>query len=249
MEFDNPWIELVALPAALLFASVFAWSPVGRILLMPFQIQFHELGHALLAWLSSRAALPLPFGFTFTSESPSRFTGLCMLFLIGVFLLRAWRERRAFAIGVALATLLAFVILSGFVSEDRSRMFILCAGLAGELVLAALAMIAFYFPLPDRLRWDFFRFVVLLPAAGSWVSAVSLWRGVARGTRALPMGSLLGDGNGDLERLMYEYAMTHNEIGSFYGKLAVSTVVLVSTTYLVFALRAGRKLGFVPAWD
>ncbi len=249
VEFDNPWLALIALPAALLFVSVFARSPVGSMLLVPFQIQFHELGHAMLAWLSSRAALPLPFGFTFSSEQPSRFTGLCMLFLIGVLLVRSFKERRPFATGVALALLVAFVILSGFVSVERSRMFILCAGLAGELVLTALVMVAFYFPFPDRLRWDFFRFVALVPAAGSWVSAVSLWRGVARGTRSLPMGSLLGDGNGDLDRLMYEYAMTEHEISTLYGKLALSTVVLVATTYVVFALRAGRKLGFVPAWD
>jgi hypothetical protein len=249
VEFDNPWVELLALPAALLFSAVFAASPIGSVLLVPFQIQFHELGHALLAWLSSRAALPLPFGFTFWSEQPSRFTGLCMLFLIGVLFVRSLQERRPFALACAFALLVSFVILSGFVSEERSRMFILCAGLAGELVLTSLVMIAFYFPLPDRMRWDFFRFVALLPAAGSWVSAVSLWRGVARGSRSMPFGSLLGDGTGDLERLMYEYALSERELVSLYGKLALSTVVLVVTTYAVFALRAGRKLGFVPAWD
>lgn len=249
VDFDNPWIELVALPAALLFVSLFAWSPIGRMLLMPFQIQFHELGHAFPAWLSSRAALPLPFGFTFWSEEPSRFTGLCMVFLIGVLFVRSLREGRRFAVVFALALFVAFVIMSGFVSVERSRFFILCGGLAGELVLTALVMVAFYFPFPDRMRWDFFRFVALVPAAGSWISAVSLWRGVARGTRSLPFGSLLGDGTGDLERLMYEYAFSEHEIISFYGKLSLSTVVLIVTTYAVFALRAGRKLGFVPAWD
>jgi hypothetical protein len=249
VDFDNPWVELTALPAAVLSMSLFAWSPIGRMLLVPFQIQFHELGHAMLAWLSSRAALPLPFGFTFWSEEPSRFTGLCMLFLIGVLLVRSWREQRGFAIAFSCALLIAFVILSGFVSVERSRMFLLYAGLAGELVLTSLVMIAFYFPFPDRLRWDFFRFVALVPAAGSWVSAVSLWRGIARGARSLPMGSLLGDGTGDLERLMYEYAISEQEIVAFYGKLALSTIVLVVMTYAVFALRAGRKLGFVPAWD
>ncbi|HEX5656443.1 MAG TPA: hypothetical protein VFX59_04575 [Polyangiales bacterium] len=249
VEFDNPWVELTALPAAVLFTSLFAWSPVGRVLLVPFQIQFHELGHAMMAWLSSRAALPLPFGFTFWTEEPSRFTGACMLFLIGVLFVRSLREHRRFAVLFACGLLLAFVILSGFVSVERSRMFLLFAGLAGELVLTSLVMIAFYFPFPDRMRWDFLRFVALLPAAGSWVSAVSMWRGVARGARTLPMGSLLGDGTGDLDRLMYEYAFSQGEIISFYGKLALSTVVLVVMTYAVFALRAGRKLGFVPAWD
>jgi hypothetical protein len=249
VDFDNPWIELIALPAAVFSMSLFAWSPIGRMLLVPFQIQFHELGHAMMAWLSSRAALPLPFGFTFWTEEPSRFTGTCMLFLIGVLFVRSLRERRRFAIAFSCALLIAFAVLSGFVSVERSRMFLLYAGLAGELVLTSLVMIAFYFPFPDRLRWDFFRFVALVPAAGSWVSAVSLWRGVARGARSLPMGSLLGDGTGDLERLMYEYAISEREIVSFYGKLALSTVVLVVMTYAVFALRAGRKLGFVPAWD
>ncbi|HEY6880552.1 MAG TPA: hypothetical protein VI299_21155, partial [Polyangiales bacterium] len=112
-----------------------------------------------------------------------------------------------------------------------------------------LVLLAFYFPLPDRLRWDFFRFVALVPAAFSWFASVSLWRGVSRGTRSLPMGSLLGDGTGDLERLIAEYGFSEASIVALYGRLALSTVVIVTVTYALFALRAGRKLGFVPAWD
>jgi hypothetical protein len=249
VEFDNPWIELIALPSAIAFSLLFTLTPIGRIFMVPFQIQFHELGHALLAWLSSRAALPLPFGLTFWKEEPSLFTGACMLFLLGVLLVRSLQEHRPFAVVVALLLLLAFAILSGFVSSEQTRMMILWAGCAAELVLTSAVMIAFYFPFPDRVRWDFFRFVALLPAAGSWVSSVALWRSVARGTRMLPLGSLLGDGTGDLERLMVEYGFTDSAIVAFYGKLALSTVVLVVTTYAVFALRAARKLGFVPAWD
>lgn len=250
IEFDNPWVELLALPAAISFAALFGTSPIGRMFMVPFQIQFHEFGHALLAWLSSRAALPLPFGFTFWKEEQSLFTGACMLFLIGVLTYRSLRERKPFAIALSLVLLLAFAVLSCWVSAEHSRMLLLLAGLAGELILTSSVLVAFYFPLPDRMRWDFFRFIALVPAAGSWVAAVSLWRSVANGTRMLPMGSLLGgDGSGDLERLVAEYAFSEQAITALYGRLALSTIVLVVVTYAVFALRAGRKLGFVPAWD
>jgi hypothetical protein len=250
IEFDNPWVELCALPAAISFAALFGSSPLGRLLMMPFQIQFHELGHALAAWLSSRAALPLPFGFTFWKEEQSLFTGACMLFLLGVLSYRSARERKPFAMALSLALLLAFLVLSLLVPPERSRMLMILAGLAGELILTSLVLVAFYFPLPDRLRWDFFRFIALVPAAGSWVAALSLWRAIARGTRALPMGSLLGgDGSGDLDRLIAEYGFSDQAITALYGRLALSTLVLVVMTYAVFALRAGRKLGLVPAWD
>ncbi|MDB4990554.1 MAG: hypothetical protein JWN04_5732 [Myxococcaceae bacterium] len=245
LAFGLPWVDLLALPIALLLSFLVRLSNWGSLLLVPAQIQFHELGHALLAWLSGRAALPLPFGFTFWREQQSVFTGCCMAFLLGVLLVRAVRERRPFGAVLASSLLLAFLVLSLLVAADTSRMLILLAGLAGELVLTSLAIVAFYFEMPDRLRWDFFRFIVLFPATGSWLAAVQLWLGVARGKRALPTGSILGttgDGSGDLDRLLAEYDFSEASITTLYGRLSLLTAAVVVVTYGVFALRAAHKL-------
>jgi hypothetical protein len=153
------------------------------------------------------------------------------------------REKRPFGVLVAALLSAAFVVLALVLSVERSRELILLGGLAGELALPSLAMVAFYFPLPDRLRWDFFRFVLLAPASGCWLSALSLWWGVWRGTRALPMGSISGiDGSGDLDRLMAEYGHDEHSISAGYGELAVWTVLLVLAVYALFALRAWLRL-------
>lgn len=245
LAFDNPWVDLLALPVALVLSLLFRSVLLGRLLLVPAQIQFHELGHALVAWLSGRAALPLPFGFTFWREEQSVFTGCCMAFLLCVLFFRALRERRPFGAVVALVLLSSFVLLAVVLPPDRSRMLILLAGLAGELVLTSLVMVAFYFPLPDRLRWDFFRFLLLVPAVAAWLSAVQLWAGVARGTTALPTGSILGtpgDGSGDLDRLMAEYSFDEHALSVLYGRLTWLTLLCLALVYTLFALRAVRKL-------
>lgn len=243
IEFDQPWVDLLALPVALLVALLFGSSWFGRLLMVPVQIQFHELGHAMMAWLSSRPALPLPFGFTFIGETQSLFTGACVLFLLGLFLHRSLREKRPFAALLALLLLVAFGVLSLLMSADASRMLFLLGGIAGEFVLSALVLVSFYVPLPDRMRWDFFRFVVLGPAMACWVAAIELWFGVWRGTANLPMGSIVGgEGAGDLDRLIAEYGFDRRSLTALYGELALWTMGLVLLVYGVFALRAALRL-------
>ena len=248
LPFDAPWIALLALPCALVLGGLLQATAFGRLLVYPVQMQFHELGHALAAWLSSRAALPLPFGFTLWREERSLFTGGCLVFLIAVLAHRSLRERRWFGVALALLLAVGFARLSLGTDADRSRMVVIAAGIAGELLLSCLVLIAFYFPLPDRLRWDFFRFVALVPAATGWLGTAALWHAIRRGERPLPMGSILGatgDGSGDLERLIAEYGFTPASITSLYVRLAQGTFVLLALVYGAFALRALRRLGLL----
>lgn len=238
----DPRIALLALPCALLVAWLMSSSGSGRILMLPLQIQFHELGHALPAWLSSRAALPLPFGFTFFREEQSLFTGACVLFLCGVIAYRGYVERRrsALVLGGAFASLWA--LLSLLVPRDTSRMLVLMGGFVGELILPALVLVAFHFRFPDRLRWDFFRFLALPAGAGAWVVALRGWSAIAK-SGTLPMGSLMpGDGNGDFPRLIAEYGQTPASIIALAGHcmwLSAAVVLLGYTHSALALLRSG----------
>jgi hypothetical protein len=244
LGYENPWVNLLALPVALLSSWALISTSFGRLLLVPVEIQFHELGHALMAWLSSRAALPLPFGFTFWNEEKSRFVALCMLFLIGVFTLHAEREKRWFGVGLGGALLLLFVWLSWIMPSERSLALAILGGHAGEVTLGATGMVAFHFPLPDRLRWDFFRFLALPPASAVWLSALRLWVGVRDGTRSLPSGSILGgsDASGDLERLIRDYGFSSAGITRTCFALCMVSGFVCLTVYGFFALRAARAL-------
>ena len=178
-----------------------------------------------------------------------------MAFVLSSLLQRAVRERRPLGAAVALFFVLVFLLLAVVLPAERSRMLVLFGGLAGELVLSTLVIVAFYVPLADRRHWEFFRFVLLLPAVACWLAAVELWVRVGRGTRDLsslarparfdPTGSYLGtpgDGSGDLERLMSEFHFDQVALSGVYGRLALFTVACVGLTYGVRALLAVRTL-------
>lgn len=245
IDFANPWLALLALPVSLIGALAVSATNFGRMLAMPLQIQFHELGHALVAWLSSRAALPLPFGFTFWRQERSTFTGLCVLFLLGLLFVKSDREGKWFGVLLSGSLIVAWVMLTFVVANERSEMWIIAGGVAGEFVLSGLAMLAFSFPMPDRLRWDFFRLLVLPLATFAWVSSARLWIGVARGTQPLPLGSFLGsagDLSGDLDRLMHDYGWTADGLTRGYVWLCALSGLVVLSGHAFFALRALRNL-------
>jgi hypothetical protein len=241
---NHPFAALLAQPLALLFAWLFTMSGFGRLVAVGAQIQFHELGHALPAWLSSRAALPLPFGLTFIRDDPSWFTGTCMAFLIALLIHRGYVEERRATLIVGGVLLAGWLALTFFVSRDSARTLVLLGGFVGELSLSALAMIAFHLRLPDRLRWDFFRFLVLPFAACGYVGALRLWLGILRGSVALPMGSFLpGDGVGDFERLIAEHGFTPESIirlGATSARLSVLALGVWYAGLVVRALRGWR---------
>jgi hypothetical protein len=239
---NNPYLALAAQPLALLFAWLFTASLFGRLLAMGAQIQFHELGHALPAWLSSRAALPLPFGLTFIRDDPGVFTGVCVAFLACVVIYRGYVETRRATLVAGALLLLGWLVLTFFVSRDTSRKLVLLGGFVGELCLPALVLVAFHLRLPDRLRWDFFRFLALPFAACAYVGALRLWLGIAQGSARLPMGSFLpGDGNGDFDRLIAEYGFSQASIIRVGATAARASVLGLGVHYVWLALGAWRR--------
>ncbi len=240
LGFDSPAVQLVALPLAFVASIALVATRFGRLLAFPVQIVFHELGHAIPSWLGSRAALPLPCGITFTREDPSFFTGASFVFLLGVLAVAGHRERRPFAVVVAAGLFAAFLVVTFGLSADRWREIMLLGGIAGEIVLGAFAVASFYFPMPDRLRWDFFRIVVMPLGALSLVASARLWIAIARGEEGMPLGSLFGahgDGTGDLDRLMAEFDWTRDALVGLYLTLAALACAALLALYGVFGLR------------
>ncbi|MBC7173480.1 MAG: hypothetical protein H5U40_13655, partial [Polyangiaceae bacterium] len=244
ITFDRPVIDLVALPLAFVLAILLTSTAFGRLLVFPVQIGFHELGHAIPSWLSSRAALPLPCGITFTREEPTFFTGASFVFLLAVLAYAGHREKRPYAVAVAGALFAAWAFFTLVLGAERTREIMLLGGIAGELVLSAFVVASFYFRAPDRLRWDFFRIVALPLATVSFVGTTRLWLEIAGGRAGMPMGSLFGshgDGSGDLDRLIAEFDWTESGLVRFYLAIAAATGLAMFTLYGVFGLRAFRR--------
>lgn len=242
---DEPYSRLLTVPASFLLAYLLSLSQLGRLLSLPASIQFHELGHAIPAYLSGRIALPLPCGLTFWSEDSSVLAHLLVLSLSAYLAYRGVVERRWFALSAAIGIEALHVAMTFIASRDAALAVVIASGCAGELVLSSLAVVAFFFRMPDRLRWDFFRFLVTPFAAMAWTGAFQLWIGVLRGTTNAPMGSFMGmpgDGSGDLDRLVHDHGATIDGLARGYATIGFLTLAAMIAVYTVFAAAAVRRL-------
>jgi hypothetical protein len=228
VSFDRSAANATAVPLALVLALGFCSTSLGQFFGGLVGMPFHELGHALTSWLSSRFAMPLPF-FTIWQEEQSRVFGAVVAMLLAGFALDAWHERRRFGVWVAAALLLLQVGLSTLVAARSTLMLQILGGCLGELVLAGLVLIAFHFPLPDRLRWDFWRWLAIVPASICFMHALLLWSRAASDASVMPWGSAIGDdSDGDMNRLVYVFGWRALELASLYrsvGWLSLLAIV------------------------
>jgi hypothetical protein len=242
ISFDGGAGNRLGAPLALAFGFAFGATSAGQFFGSLVSMPFHELGHALASWLGSRFAVPLPF-FTVWSNDRSLLFGLALAGLIAWFGFRSLRERRRFGLVVAGALLGAQLWLSCFVSARASLMCQILGGALGEIVLGGLVLVAFHFPLPARLRWDFWRWPALLPGGVCFGHAALTWLAAARDARRVPWGSAIGDeSEGDMNRLVNAFGWNAAGLARFYLTAACLTALVIGAAY-VLALGRGRAQG------
>jgi len=232
IRYAYPGAMAVGFLAHVLGLSFLVWGTV--------EMWFHELGHAIVAWLSGFVAVPLPFFTIMPRETRSGSVIAIVLGMIGAIAFEASRRRwwalLAFAGGLAITQLVLTVVLN----PAQARQWGIFAGEAGAIVLPTLVILAFYQPL--GWRWDFWRYPVLVIAAIGFVHALFLWTGVARGTGVMPHGSAVGeDSEGDMERLIREFDWTKASLANSYIALTTGCLVVLGVTYFVFLRRAIPK--------
>lgn len=232
---DEGIANVLGVPLALLLSTLLCSTNLGRLLASLVGMPFHELGHAAASWLSSRLAVPLPF-FTFWSDEQSVLMGLLVAAVLGWLMAHAHREESWFMLGAAGVVLLTWAVMTFAVSPSRTLMWQILAGGLGEIVLTAFLLVAFFFPLPDRFRWDFWRWPALLPAALALTHATLLWRTVASDVSQMPWGSAIGsESDGDMNRLVQQFGWSANDLadvylGTAYVSLGVLAVALAYAT-------------------
>lgn len=238
-EYDTPLVNGVTLPAALVFALLVTLV-FGPLIFLTVGMWTHELGHAIVSWLTGIPAIPLPFVTFQTSEDRSWI--VIALVALSWLALGAWgiRKRSAGLIGGALGIAALQVLLTGVMSPGRANQWVLFAGLGGEIVLSTVVMLAFYVRFP--LRWDFWRYPVVFTCAFAYVHALVLWLKVALGVAEMPHGAFSGDSSeGDVERLLRTHEFTMASLARTYLWLAVTCGVVLVVVYLRM-LRKARRL-------
>jgi Zn-finger nucleic acid-binding protein len=236
--------NLVGAPVALAVGLLLCSTSLGRLFASLVGMPFHELGHAAASWLSSRIAIPLPF-FTFWFDDQSVLMGVLVVGGLGWLMFHTYREKNYFMLSVAGAMLSAWAIATFFISPTTTLMWQILAGALGEIVFGAFLLLAFHFPLPDRFRWDFWRWVALIPGALCFVHALLLWRTVSADVSQMPWGAAIGaESDGDMNRLVQQFAWDANDLADFYLAIAYGCLAALGVTYAyaAYRLRSSREI-------
>ncbi len=184
LSFRNRFSSAIIFPALSILAWVLNIMPLTKFLLRGVKIWFHEFGHATIAWLSGRRAIPLPFGWTNVEPNRSLFVYFAILLLLLLLFWVGRREKRRWPMILAVAIALLQFWMTWLMPLRTFNVLLAFGGIGGEFYLCAFFMVSYFFSLPEYFRWDFYRFPVVLGAAFTlcWVSL--------RSTQPTPFASL-----------------------------------------------------------
>ena len=241
-SFDSPLVNALAFPVVAVLAILAKRSFLG-FFLTGFHVWVHEFGHATVAWLTGKRALPLPIGWTNIGPEKSLFVYFGILFLLGLMFVAGAKERKVWPMVFAIVLALAQAWMTWWLPEETARMWIAFAGVGGEFYLAAAMMGMFYFQLPEKFRWGGCRYFFLFVGAGSFFETYVFWKQVKRGEEGIPYGSMVNgedDAGGDMNTLRDDFGWTQHRIIYTYNHLADACLVALVVVYLAFALRPDR---------
>lgn len=236
----NKQLELLALPIALslgiLISNLGSAFPIFCWLIT---LIFHELGHASIYWLNSQLAIP-SFGMTLALQSKSSPLTFIIFSTTLILLARYFKTneyKSLFFISIILQILL--IIITIFISAKRVEEIILFAGLAGEMILGAVAMLTFYLKFPKRINWNKNRYIFLSLGAISFTNAGIKWLAVRKDFAKLPLGALFdfasesSKSDGDLDRLIDQFGWTKEFIVSSYLEIFWLSSIFMFVVWMV----------------
>jgi hypothetical protein len=218
-------------------------AAIANPLIIFIRMPVHEFGHAIGAWLSGHVAIPFPtFGFAWVASERHPILGaIATLGLLGTCAFFASKRRAAWALASALALLIQLK-LTWMTDDVGRREAIIAGGVVGEFALSALALLCFHAHAPRKWRWDFWRYVVALPAAIVLCSGASEWRAWSKGAHDLPMGGIIGDErDGDLSRLVNSHGWTEALLRDAAGVLSALAFSVLVVAFAVGCWQALRR--------
>ena len=234
-NFHSHWVNLLAVPLVIGLAWLVNASPL-QFLLRAFYIWIHEFGHATVAWMSGFKALPLPLGWTSISPAKEDFVYWGILFLLGVFFVAGWKERRLWPLIIAPIIAAAQYWMTWRMQDWQTEMWIDFGGVGGEFYLSALMMVLFFVDLPDKFRWGSCRYLFLFMGAACFIETYTFWRDVYVGLEEIPWGTMIhgeGDEGGDMNKLRDGWGWSRQQIYRTYNSLGQACLYAVGGVYLL----------------
>ncbi|MEL7140961.1 MAG: hypothetical protein AAFY33_00340 [Cyanobacteria bacterium J06643_4] len=251
-SFKNRYSNTFIFPVLLLIAALLNSVGVVKLLLFGIDIWIHEFGHATVAWLGGYRATPVPFGWTNVGEEKSLFVYFGVLILLGVLFWSGLKEKRRWPMGLAVALALVQFCMTWLISEDTFDMMLSFGGIGGEFYLSTLLIVSFYFPLPERWKWEFFRYPAVLCAGFTFLGSAWHWRQIQRGLADIPWGSLFGGAGhigGDMNQLSLVYGWSDQRIIDTYNNIGSICIVVILSVYVYFFLKSRSHLLLHHLWQ
>ncbi|MBE9139086.1 hypothetical protein IQ254_18120 [Nodosilinea sp. LEGE 07088] len=243
LSFQNPYSNGLIFPGLLLLGMLMNAIPIVNGLLFGIKIWIHEFGHATIAWLAGRRAIPLPIGWTSVDPRRSLLVYLGLLVLLGLLFWAGRREGQRWPMGLTVGLAAVQFYMTWLISANQFDMWLSFGGIGGEIYLSALLMVSFYFPLPEYFRWDFYRFPVVVAAAFCFWGQVWLWQQIPSGRASIPFGSMWGDADhGDMNQLANVHHWTPGDIISTYSSLTHLCLLVIFAVYAYTLFRQHREL-------
>ncbi len=237
-----------ALPAAVAVAALIHLAGLGDIARLSLGGVIHEMGHWSAAILGGRWAFFVPYVLTFVGQDLSVFVAAA------VFAAAAWLGRYFYQEGCrGFATLCGLVIvgqvaLTLVASADQWRMWTVFWGCGGEVVLSALMVVTYYYRMPDRLRWDFWRWPVFLLGTQCFFENILFWQRVSPDLRELLGGDAVGQSreyDQDMVRLVHDWHWAPGALIAAYRGLCLLGLAAVTLHY-AWAAFAPRRAPDAP---
>jgi hypothetical protein len=198
-----------------------------------FQTGFHELGHTLAGWMGGQIAIPT-YGFTLTFGHSGAFF-FCFIATISFGIWKT-REHEYFYLMTVLCLMGISAMILGTVSTTAFRqMIFVIGGYLGEALLSTFLICGFYYKFPERLRWDFFRYPIVLIAFVVLFKSHNLWSLAQKSTGHLPMGgSILSESDqSDTEKLLDSGYWTGKTLPNFLVKAHQICFFLIAGHYIL----------------
>ncbi len=245
LSFKNRFSNIFILPIVLFLAILCHLLPLVGRLLWGIQIWIHEFGHATIAWLSGRRAIPLPIGWTNVDYNRSLFVYVGVLVLLGLLFWAGWREKCRWPMVLAIVFAVIQFCMTWLMSEDTFIALLAFGGIGGEFYLSTLILISFYFPMPNYLQWEFWRYPTAFCAAFTLWAQIWLWHRIKVGWEDIPMGSLWGGENsGDMNVLIDDYGWSEQQVINTYSTLSGFCITALLAVYLYVLFVQNRSLLF-----
>jgi hypothetical protein len=196
----------------------------------------HEFGHSTIAWLSGYRAM-VTFSGTIIAPTRSLFVYFGILILLSLTFYGGWKEQKKSTMFICFIFAIIQFILTWNTSYSTYQMLLYFGGIGGEFYLSTLLIIAFYWRLPDKFYWEFWRFFALIIGAITFWGSFTKWHRINLGKDQIPWGTFWGgrgDSGGDLNILNTDVGWSVDRIIDTYNTLGFICLLIIIGTYFYY---------------